>query len=106
MPLTVTVTEPPATVPSTRASTKRSWALSSCSCICWACCSRPWRSKPPGSPEPPSDSKGFWDMGGVTCSLVGDLFDDLGAQRLLEKLRPVETLRLGIDVVVARPAVD
>src|SRR3954454_12987155 len=41
---------------------------------------------------------------GFTCrlSLVGDLFDDLGTQRLLEELGTVESRGLGIGVVGAR----
>ncbi len=59
-PLTVTVTAPPPTVPSSLASVSRCWAPSSCSCICWAWASRPSRSKPP---PPPSASKGLSVMG-------------------------------------------
>src|SRR5687767_2700028 len=101
-PLTVTVTAPPATVPSTVCSARRSWAEASCSCICCACWSRAPMSKPP----PPSPSKGFWlivspDVVGLWggSSRVLDLVDHLGAEGLLEQRGAVEALGVGVRVV-------
>src|SRR6478735_7717361 len=106
-PLTLTVTAPPATVPSTVVSLSRAWASWSCSCICWACWSSAFMSKPPA---PPSASKGFWVMvrsplGLVGCSLVPDLLDHPGAELALEQLGPRETLVVCVDVVGVRVGV-
>src|SRR6478735_4096825 len=99
-PLTWTVTAPPATVPPTTVSASCAWALASCSCICWACWSNAFMSKPP----PPSASKGFWLMGSAPLgwgwwSLVRDLLDRLGAELTLEQLGSAQTLVLGVQVV-------
>src|SRR4051812_16123812 len=94
-PLTFTVTAPPATVPSTTVSASRSCAAWSCSCICWACWSRAFMSKPP----PPRASKGFWLMGWSHLSRVADLLDHLGAELALEELRRAHALVLGVEVV-------
>src|SRR3954469_20775243 len=116
-PLTVTVTAPPATEPSTVVSLRRAWASSSCSCICWACWSRAFMSKPP----PPRASKGFWLMG---CSLsalgsawvvrdgggwrsrVPDLLDHLRAELAAEQLGGAHALVVGVDVVGMGLGVD
>src|SRR6478735_6698532 len=99
-PLTWTVTAPPATVPPTTVSASCAWALASCSCICWACWSRAFMSKPP----PPSASKGFWLMGAPLASgwsLVRDLLDHRGAELTLEQLGGADALVLGVEVVGA-----
>ena len=105
-PLTSTVTAPPETVPSTVVSDRRAWALCSCSCICWACWSRAFMSKPP----PPRASKGFSVMVGITSrsgrrtaqgSWVADLVDHLGAELAAQQLGGVEALVLGVEVVGA-----
>src|SRR6478752_1904541 len=106
-PFTVTVTAPPATVPSTVVSLSRAWASWSCSCICWACWSRAFMSKPPA---PPSASNGFWVMvrsplGSGGCSLVADLLDHPGAELALEQLGPGKALVVGVDVVGMRVGV-
>src|SRR5919106_194802 len=118
-PLAVTVTAPPATVPSTVCLARLAWASSSCCCICCACWRRAFMSKPP----PPRASKGFWVIGSPTfvdgedgagrsgwneVSVVLDLFDQPGAERLAEQGLGVERRRLGVriirvDVVVGGP---
>src|SRR6478672_5692847 len=94
-PLTVTVTAPPATVPSTVVSASWACALASCSCICWACPSSALRSRPP---------KGLSVML-VSLSLVADLFDDLGAQLPLEQLGAAEVVDVRVEVVRVRVGV-
>src|SRR6478752_226380 len=99
-PLTWTVTAPPATVPSTTVSASWACALASCSCICWACWSRAFMSKPP----PPSASNGFWLMilaSRRASSLVRDLLDHRRAELPLEQLRGADALVLGVEVVGA-----
>src|SRR3954454_2592590 len=107
-PLTVAVTAPPATVPSTVVSARRAWALASCSCICWACWRRAFMSKPP----PPSASNGFWLIGSplgrrvvLRRSLVPDLLDHLRPELTLEQLGGAHALVVGVDVVRVRPGV-
>src|SRR6478736_168702 len=102
-PLTVAVTAPPATVPSTVVSASRACALASCSCICWACWSRAFMSKPP----PPSASNGFWLIGSPLgrsggASLVPDLLDHLRPELALEQLGGADALVVGVDVVGVR----
>src|SRR5687768_520651 len=104
-PLAVTVTAPPATVPSTVCLARLACASSSCCCICCACWRRAFMSKPP-----PRASKGFWVIGSPGeiegagwrgTSVVPDLLDQPGAERLAEEGLGVEGRRLGVAVVVA-----
>src|SRR6478735_7195642 len=102
-PLTFAVTAPPATVPSTRVSASRCWASWSCSCICCACWSSAFMSKPP----PPSASNGFWVIGPPSrlagcSSRVLDLLDHLRTELALEQLGGTDALILRVDVVGVR----
>src|SRR6185503_5959584 len=90
-------TRPSPTVPSTVVAASSCWAEATCSCICWACCSRALKSKPP-SP------KGFWSwvmvcLSSVRGSVVGDLFDDARTELALEELRTAEAVVVRVGVV-------
>src|SRR4051794_7965838 len=104
VPLTVTVTRPSPTVPSTVASASSCCTDATWSCICWACWRRALKSKPP-SPN------GFWSWLMVCLSgswrwwrwwrgsVVGDLFDDARTELALEELRPAERVVVRVGVV-------